>query len=407
MRWCPVFSLHLPPDLDGEAVAQAVKTAYRPLTRALLRRPQARGGVIVDAGTTERLRRDNHEEIVIALRTLMERAQLEPVGTSAYGAPLPLLRDDEALRQLARNAAINRTFFGLAYRPTGAAARSCSASPAFAQVAQRAGHRYLLCDTRALDAGGAPATAPDRRLRSPGGLTLLPADGELAQAISERTATRTATLRAAIDRAGDGVLCVLPVERLGDDAARLRRLAALFDDATLVCQTPSERIAALDRSGAAVEIREPDGGPWLLWHDPAHPVHRVQWRFIAHALELALRDPEGHPRARELLDRALCADYFTAALPPPLWDRARIEHGAALLLESALAAVSDEEEQAEARFYALEIRERALARERGFPPDGEATISEASARPHPREAASRPPAPAPPQAAPPGPAEAR
>ncbi len=355
MRWCAVFSLHLAPDLDAEAVARMAERAYRPFARLLLRRPALRGGLIIEAGVSERLWRQGHEDVIIALRTLIERGQLEPVDTAAYGAPLPLLPEEEIRRQLARNAAINRTYFGLAYRPAGMVARAYAASPALARAVQDEGYRYLLCDTRALPAHDRATS----HLRTPRGLALLGCDRMLAEEIADRTAPRVETLRAAFARAGEDALSILPVERLTEDPARMRRLLTAIERQLLRCGTPSELLAEAQRTGRATETCEPDGGPWLLWHDPGNPVHRMQWRFITHARALVTRDPEGHPRARECLDRALCADFLAAAAPPPLWDRARIERGASLLLESALGALGDEEEQAEARFYALEIGERA------------------------------------------------
>jgi|GEM_PF-3780882 len=361
MRWCAVFTFHLPPDLDAAAVARMVETAYRPLTRLLLRRPALRGGLAIEAGTSERLWREGHEDVFIALRTLMERGQLEAIDTAAYGAPLPLLPEEESRRQLARNAAINRTYYGLAYRPAGVVTRACAASPALARIAQRDGYRYLLCDRRALPADG-DGTA---HLRSPGGLALISCDRDLAEAIADHTAPRVTMLRGAFHRAGDASACVLPVERLTEDPARLRRLVSAVERIPLRCLTPREHLTSLEHSAIRRITCEPDGAPWLLWHDPDDPVHRMQWRFISHARALAERDLDAHPRARELLDRALCADFLTAASPAS-WNRARIEFGAQLLLESVLAAASDEEEQAEARFYALEIAERARARERFF-----------------------------------------
>ncbi|TAM62075.1 hypothetical protein EPN52_01225 [bacterium] len=355
MRWSPIFSFHLAPDLDDDSVTRAVEGAYRPFARLLLRRPLLRGGLVVEAGVSERLWRGGHEDVIIALRTLVERGQLEPVDTAAYGAPLPLLPEEEIRRQLARNASINRTYFGLAYRPTGIVARAYAASPLLARAAHAEGYRYLLCDTRALGAER-PSGA---RLRAPVGLALLGCDRVLAEALSERTAPRVQALHAAFAQAGDYGACILPVRRLCADPARVRRLLAAVERFALLCRRPSELLTDAEGTGRPAEIREPDGGPWLLWHDPENAVHRMQWRFIAHALLLAARDPSGHPHARECLDRALCADFLAAASPAPLWDPARIERGAALLLESALAAMAGEEEQAEARYYALEIGERA------------------------------------------------
>lgn len=382
VHWCPVLTLHVPPDLEAEALAKVVERAYRPLVRLLLRRPALRGGLAVEAGVSERLWREDHEEIVIALRTLMERGQLEPLDTAAYGAPLPLLPDAEAARQLARNREINRTYFGLAYQPAGVIARAYAASPALAALAHRSGHRFLICDARAFH-------VPDRtaRLCSPSGLQFLPAQRELADALCERTAARVASSIAAFEAAGDGVVCVLPLEHLGEDPARLRRLVAASERVPLRWRTPGEQLRALARSHRRAVDCEPDGVPWLLWRDPGQSVHRMQWRSIAHARAMVERDPDGHPRARELLDRALCADYLAAAAAPPFFNRARIEHGARMLLESVLAAASDEEEQAEARFYAFEIGERARACEESF---SETTNAAAAARPH-RPTAARVP----------------
>ncbi|TAM76652.1 hypothetical protein EPN44_04860 [bacterium] len=353
MRWCAVFSLHLAPDLDAEAVARMVERSYRPFARLLLRRPALRGGLTIEAGVSERLWREGHEDVIIALRTLIERGQIEPVDTAAYGAPLPLLPEAEIRRQLVRNAAINRTYFGLAYRPTGMVARAYAATPALARAAQDERYRYLICDRRALPGHDSAASR-----RTPGGLALLGCDRTLSEAIADRTAPRVETLRTAFARAGDDALCILPVGRLTEDPARMRRMLSAIERMPLLCRTPRELLAEAELAGSHGEICEPDGGPWLLWHDPENLVHRMQWRFIAHARTLVVRDPGGHPRARECLDRALCADFLAAATPP-LWDRARIERGASLLLESALGALGNEEEQAEARFYALEIGERA------------------------------------------------
>lgn len=117
--WAPLLHFYQPPSQIYWVLKKVCDESYRPLINLFRDLPNARVTVNINGVLTEMLDEHGMGDVLDGLRELSERGQLEFTGSAKYHPILPLIPQDEMLRQITHNYNTNRRLLGKSYAPAG------------------------------------------------------------------------------------------------------------------------------------------------------------------------------------------------------------------------------------------------------------------------------------------------
>ena len=112
MYWSNFLHIYQPPTQTEEIVRKVTDEGYRTLVRVLGEAPESKITLNVNAVLTEQLARYGLDDVILGLRELAERGQIEFTGSAMYHPILPLIPEDEVIRQVKLNNEVNQRYFG-------------------------------------------------------------------------------------------------------------------------------------------------------------------------------------------------------------------------------------------------------------------------------------------------------
>src|SRR3989338_4033625 len=142
--WAPFLHLYQPPTQFHAVLKKICAESYRPLLEVFQANPKAKVTVNICGVLTELLMDHGAADIIDGMKRLAERGQLEFVGTSKYHAILPLIPQEEALRQIELNYETNSYFFKKAFSPKGFFPPEMCYSKDILSVIHKTGHKWIL-----------------------------------------------------------------------------------------------------------------------------------------------------------------------------------------------------------------------------------------------------------------------
>jgi len=177
--------LELPPGSDREACERAWELCFGPLLSALHQTPEATCGLVLAGELVQELEQ-HHPEAIGWIRGLVERGQVELIGTALYEPVLPAIPERDAIGQFGIHAAAIRRVFGV--RPTGCWVPHGVWEPTLPRVLCAAGMRWAVVPDHVFEAAGVPAGTASgvyRTEREGHPIALLPQDTAVAAVAAE------------------------------------------------------------------------------------------------------------------------------------------------------------------------------------------------------------------------------
>lgn len=142
--WAPLLHFYQPPTQMHWVLRKVCNESYRPLVNLFHDLSQAEVTVNINAVLTEMWANHGMSDVIDGLRELAERGRLEFTGSAKYHPILPLIPQDEVVRQITQNYQTNRRFFGNSYAPKGFFPPEMSYSPDIVKPVLDAGHRWII-----------------------------------------------------------------------------------------------------------------------------------------------------------------------------------------------------------------------------------------------------------------------
>ncbi len=335
MRWINFFHIYQPPEWNAEIVRRVSVQAYRPLVDILQRHPEIKITLNLTGSLTEQLAALGMEDVLLGLKELLERGQIELVGSAMYHPILPLLPTDEVRRQIHLQHELHRRVFGDAYQPKGFYPPEMAFAPWLEPLLLELGYEWVILDEIAAT-GVVGSVDFQRRYTTASGLGVV---------LRNRPMSDFLSFRASVDRGAEAwktlsddprshteLVTAMDGENLGHHRAGVERLwETLVTHPQTTSSTISEYRASLSTesvltihpSSWSSQERELSGDvPFGLWNHPSNPVHKLQWQ-LTHAVIAGVRRGVNDPNwaaARLLLDQALTSDKYWWASASPWWD---------------------------------------------------------------------------------------
>ena len=371
--WAPLFHFYQPPIQVLSVLNRVVRESYHPLLQVLRRAPHARATLNFSGVLTEMLCEAGFSEVVQGFGELAGGGRVEFTGSAKYHAILPLIPQDEVLRQVQSNAVTNRHYLGAAYQPSGFFPPEMAFNHELAASLVQTGHRWVIVSGIACPANVSwPVQAVHRVApfagRSQERLAVFFRDDVLSNRISfqnidaEGFAAHLLSLGQALH--GDGyVVTAMDAETFGHHIpgwhqrflAEGFRLLAERRDAVMIT-TLSELLDRFPRgqevvprasSWSSTQDGLDQNNPYPLWKDPANRIHQLQWQHTDISLKLthhAMRWAEDEASrkfagiARNLQDAGLHSCQYWWASRNPMWDMNLAHRGLLLQREAVLNA---------------------------------------------------------------------
>ncbi len=345
MIWANFLHFYQPPTQKAYWINKITNESYRPLVRGLLDHPKAKLTLNINGVLDELLDAHGHRDVLDGIRTLLERGQIELTGSAMFHPLLPMLPDEEIIRQVELNTTTHQKYFGKLYQPQGFFPPEMAFSKHVAEVVKKLGFKWIIADE--LSMTGHHASVDYSTVYTVTGLD------DFAIFFRERAAS----FRILSGQIGTGQLLI---DSLGDRLKRQEYLLTAMDGETFghhrpglehllfeIADNPSitnvrisdlpklfPRRTAVDPLPSTWALMEKDlerNKPFSRWLDEENPIHALQWELTRLAIDTVHRaDPQakGYARARQSLDRALHSDQFWWASARPWWSLEMIERGA-------------------------------------------------------------------------------
>lgn len=335
MRWSNFFHIYQPPAWDEAIIRRACTESYEPLVAILKQHPQVKITLNVTGALIDQLSALGLGQVLADMRQLVERGQIELVGSAKYHPILPLLPPAEVIRQIELQEEACRNVFGSSFAPQGFYAPEMAYSSALEKPLLDRGYRWVILDE--ICSGQPLGTVRfDKRLVTVGGLGIVFRNRYLSDFLSfSATIDQPEKTVVAIqqdERSVDGLVTAMDGENLGHHRANVDRLWEILvtwpemETETLSeyrQRLSSEEVVVLSDGSWSSQPQEILAGiPFGLWNHPENPIHRLQWQ-LTHQVIAAVRAATDDPTfdvARRLLDQALTSDKYWWASASPWWD---------------------------------------------------------------------------------------
>lgn len=353
MIWANFLHFYQPPTQKPFWVKKITAEAYRPIVRGLLEHPNAKVTININGVLDELLEANGESDVLEGLRTLLERGQIELTASAKYHPLLPMLSDEEIIRQIELNNETHLKYFGPAYKPKGFFPPEMAFSKHVAEVVAKQGYEWIIVDE--LSHKGKNHADDYDTIFTVIGL------GDFAIFFRERAMSykilsgQMGTGDLLISGLGDRlqkneyVLTAMDGETFGHHRPGLEHL--LFEiyeskkiETALISELPAmfPKRAPVDPLPSTWALMEKDlerNEPFSRWQDSQNPIHVLQWKLSNLAMDVvhhADHQSSGWQAARVALDRAIHSDQYWWASAKPWWSLEMIERGAKELRDTVL-----------------------------------------------------------------------
>lgn len=345
MYWSNFLHIYQPPTQSEAIVRKVTEESYRTIVRTLNKFPESKITLNINAVLTEFLATFGLDDVIRGLRTLAERGQIEFTGSAIYHPILPLIPEDEVVRQITLNTEVNKHYFGDVYNPKGFFPPEMCYSKDIARIVAGLGFQWIIVDE--ISYNGRVGNVSFDRIYTVDGLEgfivffkerpfsagitygAYPAAEPFLEALHNRVNTNTYLLSGTDGevyghhRPGQENLLSEIYERKTPTTCTVSELIDIF--------STRETVTPLSSSWSTWEDEMAAGIPYPQWQYPGHAIHTLQWQLtevVLHIIKKTGKDVPNFSDARNLVDKGLHSCQYWWASCRPWWSVEMIEWGA-------------------------------------------------------------------------------
>lgn len=147
MLWINFIHFYQPANADKEKINEAITKSYERIIRGLEEQPNTKFTANITGCLLLRLDEDlKRHDIIIGLKKLIEKRQLEIVGSAAYHPILPLINETQARDQILENERILRKYFGEDLNLKGFFFPEMAYSATIAKIVKSLNYEWIILD---------------------------------------------------------------------------------------------------------------------------------------------------------------------------------------------------------------------------------------------------------------------
>jgi hypothetical protein len=353
VQWLNFLHFYQPANQQKDILEAVVKQSYLPIFQKINELNSVSLTVNITGSLLELFERDKYEELLDYIRNSVKAGKVELTGSCKYHAFMPLLPQDELIRQIQQNEATLSRVLGFDYKPKGFFPPEMGYKPELSRLISDLGYEWILLDEIAgLDGINFPDSS---RLYkdSNSNLRVFFRNRRISNLIMSAVARDTQTLKQSLD--SDLNLPYLVTGMDGETFGHHRIgfenfLFEILQDQSLNTTGISKFLTSQEALSLQTQEINTKAGTWassihdinsgtqfLSWQDPDNSIHKSQWKFLQFTLDLVNKYPKNsanYDLVRSKMDMALASDHFWWASAKPWWSLEMIEDGAFRFLDT-------------------------------------------------------------------------
>jgi alpha-amylase/alpha-mannosidase (GH57 family) len=360
MKWANFLHFYQPADQQPDILEAIVAQSYRPVIEGIKKNKKVHLTININGALFELLYKYGYHDLIADIKNLVEEGRIEVTGSAKFHALLPLLSDEEIIRQIELNTETLKHFLG-DYKPNGFFPPEMAYDERIEKIAEKLGFKWIILDE--ISCGGEVGQVDYGQIYKLKGsnLKVFFRDRRLSNLIMSAVVRSRETLLGAMEnelKTGHYVVTAMDAETFGHHRPGLEKmLLEVFDtpEFELIKISDVEKyykekkeITPAKATWASSKEDIEKGIQFLSWNDPENIIHKWQWKFTELVLREVYTMNKAHPRhelVRGKMDKALASDHFWWASAKPWWSLEMIEDGAFNLLDT-LRHVPDTKKEA-------------------------------------------------------------
>lgn len=348
--WINVLHLYQPPTQSTEVVDLVARESYELIVNILEEYPCTKFTLNISGSLLELLD-IKHTGLIARYKKLLDRGQIELLGTAAYHPILPLLPPTEVERQILLNETIQKNYLGITHRPQGFYLPELAYSSKIAKLIKRMGYKWILLDDNDMHSSDNLYTIKNT------GLGVIFRNKKISNTFPpEYISEHESEISSPVITVHDGEMYG---HRHTNDRGYYKKI---FTSNTIKTTTISEYLENLQQKQAPKISLSLDSGNWEmtsdehaqkiyfgLWNHPHNNIHKKLWLLSKKATALAHTHStdENYKEVQHRLDKSFASCYWWWAsgkklgvFSPPAWNPTEIEKGVIALLQAVRSIVS-------------------------------------------------------------------
>jgi len=359
LNWINILHFYQPPTVSDEIINEVVKSSYKPWVDFLNKHRNLKITLNFTACLTERLKRSGYKKLLKDFTKIAERGQIEFLESAAFHPILPLLPEQEIVKQIKINQQINKECFGKIYKPQGFFLPELAYSNKVGLILKKLGYKYIILDEIALSQKHKNTKTRKHenkflinnnvKYKLSNGLFVVFRNREISNTFVPQTIInilKQKKIPQHIITATDGELYGhrywnwYPAYSYLINKTQVKTLTA-SDYLKKTKKQKTIKPKACSWESDTKELKKKI--PYALWQHPKNKIHKFLWQLSGLALKLNWQNQEdpNHFASRLHLEKGLASCTFWWAsnkdfkkLSPHAWQPTQVEIGATELLNS-------------------------------------------------------------------------
>lgn len=316
MKWLNFLHLYQPANTNSFHIQEATEKAYKRIVRGLENNPKIKFTLNISGCLLLRWEDTGFTDLYARINKLINRGQIELVGSGAYHPLLPLLPKEEIIWQIKENEKLIKQFLGSDIKLRGFFLPEMAYDLPVAKIIKKLGYEWLILDEFAFR-GKEKNNQIDYAAKyiDPAGLNIIFRQRNISGAYAPDILPKFSQSAEVLVTATDAEIYGLRHE---DPTAEFEKLLKRHD---LETQTISEYFETLKQTkkiklipsswdSTTDEIKR--GQPFALWHNNRNRIHQLLWQLADLALgyEKQFRRDKNNYWSRWHLVRGLASCTF-------------------------------------------------------------------------------------------------
>lgn len=344
MLWINFLHLYQPANASQYHIDEATDKAYRRIIRALAKNPRIKMTMNISGCLLARWQHLGYKDLLSQIRRLINREQIELVGTAAYHPILPLMPNQEIISQIKEHESLVRETLGQKITMKGFFLPEMAYSNKIAKTIKSLGYEWLILDSFSLTGNEKDeADTPGKIVENSAGLKIFFRSREDSHTYPPDMIAKLLTGKndhIRLFTATDGEIYGLRHE---DPTGEFEKILKNKDLKTITISThisrqkeiPRRRIIASNWESTKKEIDA--GMPFALWFNNTNEIQTKIWKLADMAISANHRrkKDKNHYWSRWHLVRGLASCTFWWAsgkdfrrvFGPIAWNPDEIEKG--------------------------------------------------------------------------------
>lgn len=372
--WINLLHFYQPPSADNETVIEAAEKSYKRIISALKRHGQIKFTLNLTGCLLDRLEILGYGELINDLKTMLSSGQIELTGSAAFHPILPLLPDQEIIRQIKINEEILKKYFGPKFSSPGFFIPEAAYAVKVAKLVKKLNYRWIMLDEISASLKSKRLDFSSLYIDKNSGLKIL-----FRQRQNSKKYAPSVIFKLIKKLKEQTVITATDAELYGlrhkDFSYAFEKLLKRPEIKTLTASkylaglSQSKKIVLRASSWESTEKELKNNSPYWLWRDKKNKIQTKLWQLTGAAIANINKYPKdkNYFWARQHLDKGLasCSFWWASAhdfrlYSPISWNPDEIEKGANELIRSIRALADPKTKSAKIKAEKLYIKIKQL-----------------------------------------------